>query len=34
MDPLPYRRLVVQHGWTSEEHTRYLQRIAAATLLP
>ena len=34
MDPLPYRRLVVLRGWTLEEYTGYLQRMAAAALLP
>jgi AcrR family transcriptional regulator len=34
MDPLPYRRLVTQHGWTAEAYAEYLQRTAAATLLP
>jgi AcrR family transcriptional regulator len=34
MDPMPYRRLVLMRGWTPEEHTEYLQRMAAAALLP
>ena len=34
IDPLPYRRLVKQHGWTPEAYTRYLQRAAADALLP
>jgi AcrR family transcriptional regulator len=34
MDPMPYRRLVQEHGWTPEEHTDYLQRIATTALLP
>ena len=29
IDPMPYRRLVEQHGWTPEAYTRYLQRAAA-----
>jgi AcrR family transcriptional regulator len=33
IDPMPYRRLVEQHGWTPEAYTRYLQRAAAAALL-
>jgi AcrR family transcriptional regulator len=33
MDPLPYRRLVAQRGWTPEEYTDYLQRMAAGALL-
>ena len=34
MDPLPYRRLVLHWGWTPEDYTDYLQRMAAAALLP
>jgi AcrR family transcriptional regulator len=34
MDPLPYRRLVQLHGWTTAEYTEYLRRTAAALLLP
>ena len=34
MDPMPYRRLVLLRGWTPEEYTEYLQRTAAAALLP
>ncbi|HEY1281324.1 MAG TPA: helix-turn-helix domain-containing protein [Acidimicrobiales bacterium] len=34
MDPLPYRRLVQLHGWTTAEYTEYLQQAAAAALLP
>ena len=34
MDPMPYRRLVVLRGWTSEEYADYLQRTAAIALLP
>jgi AcrR family transcriptional regulator len=34
MDPMPYRRLVLRRGWTTEEYTGYLQRTAAAVLLP
>jgi AcrR family transcriptional regulator len=34
MDPMPYRRLVQRCGWTPEEYTEYLQRTAAAALLP
>ena len=34
MDPISYRRLVLQHGWTPVEHAVYLQRTAAAALLP
>jgi AcrR family transcriptional regulator len=34
MDPLPYRRLVLLRGWTPEEYTEYLQRMARAALLP
>jgi AcrR family transcriptional regulator len=34
MDPMPYRRLVLLHGWTPEEYIAYLQRTAAAALLP
>ena len=34
MDPLPYRRLVLLRGWTPEEYTEFLQRTAAAALLP
>ena len=33
IDPMPYRRLVVQHGWTFEAYAEHLQRIAAASLL-
>jgi AcrR family transcriptional regulator len=33
MDPLPYRRLVQQRGWTTAEYTGYLQQTATATLL-
>ena len=34
MDPMPYRRLVLLRGWTPEEYTEYLQRMATAALLP
>ena len=34
MDPMPYRRLVLMHGWTPEEHAEYLQTDAATALLP
>ena len=34
MDPMPYRRLVLLRGWTPEEYTDFLQRTAAAALLP
>ncbi len=34
MDPMPYQRLVLLRGWTPEEYTAYLQRMAAAALLP
>ena len=34
IDPMPYRRLVLLHGWTPEEYIEYLQRTAAAALLP
>ncbi|MET0144436.1 MAG: TetR/AcrR family transcriptional regulator [Ilumatobacteraceae bacterium] len=34
MDPMPYRRLVLLRDWTPEEYTEYLQRMAAAALLP
>jgi AcrR family transcriptional regulator len=34
MDPMPYRRLVLLRGWTPEEYTECLQRMAAAALLP
>jgi AcrR family transcriptional regulator len=34
MDPLPYRRLVLQRRWTIAEYTGYLQQTATATLLP
>lgn len=33
MDPMPYRRLVLLRGWTPDEYTEYLQRMAAAALL-
>ena len=33
MDPEPFRRLVLRHGWTADEHTEHLQRVAAASLL-
>jgi AcrR family transcriptional regulator len=33
IDPMPFRRLVEQRGWTPEAYTRYLQRAAAAALL-
>ena len=33
MDPEPFRRLVLLHGWTADEHTEHLQRVAAASLL-
>ena len=33
MDPLPYRRLVQQRGWTTDQYTDYLRQIAAVTLL-
>jgi AcrR family transcriptional regulator len=34
IDPLPYRRLVQQRGWTPDEYTDYLRHTAAAALLP
>jgi AcrR family transcriptional regulator len=34
IDPMPYRRLVERHGWSTEEYTNYLQDAAAAALLP
>ena len=34
MDPMPYRRLVTLHGWSHAEYTDYIQRTAAAALLP
>ena len=34
MDPMSYRRLVLLRGWTPVEHAEYLQRTAAAALLP
>ena len=34
MDPMPYRRLVLLRGWTPDEYAEYLQRMAAAALLP
>ncbi len=34
IDPMPYRRLVELCGWTPEAFTQYLQRAAAAALLP
>jgi AcrR family transcriptional regulator len=33
MDPMPYRRLVLLRGWTTEEYSEYLQRMARAALL-
>ena len=33
IDPMPYRRLVVLHGWAFETYVEHLQRIAAASLL-
>ena len=33
IDPMPYQRLVVQHGWTFEAYVEHLQRITAASLL-
>ena len=33
IDPMPYRRLVVLHGWAFETYVDHLQRIAAASLL-
>ena len=34
MDPMPYRRLVVMRGWSFEAYVRYIEQIAAASLLP
>jgi AcrR family transcriptional regulator len=34
MDPIAYRRLVLLRGWTTEEYSEYLQRMARAALLP
>lgn len=34
MDPMAYRRLVVMRGWAFEAYVRYVQHIAAASLLP
>jgi hypothetical protein len=33
IDPMPYRRLVVIHGWSFETFVQHQQRIAAAALL-
>jgi hypothetical protein len=33
IDPLPYQRLVVRAGWTSEAYTAFLQQQAAAAIL-
>jgi AcrR family transcriptional regulator len=34
IDPEPFRRLVLRHGWTPDQYTEHLQRMAAAALLP
>jgi AcrR family transcriptional regulator len=34
MDPMAYRRLVIQRGWPPLAYLEYLQRIGAAALLP
>ena len=33
IDPLPYQRLVMQAGWTSEAYTAFLQQQATAAIL-
>lgn len=34
MDPLGYRRLVLDDGWTTEEYADWVARLAAASFLP
>jgi AcrR family transcriptional regulator len=34
MDPAVHRTLVVEHGWTVEAYTAWIERIAVAELLP
>jgi AcrR family transcriptional regulator len=34
IDPAPYRHLVLRHGWTPDQYTEHLQRIATSALLP
>ncbi len=34
IDPEPFRRLVLRHGWTADEYTEHIQQMAAAALLP
>ena len=34
IDPEPFRRLVLRHGWTPAQYTEHLQRMATAALLP
>jgi AcrR family transcriptional regulator len=34
MDPLGYRRLVLDGGWTQEEYADWVARLAAASFLP
>ena len=34
MDPLGYRRLVLDDGWSEDEYADWVARLAAASFLP
>ncbi len=34
MDPLGYRRLVLDDGWTMEEYAAWMAQLTAASFLP